>query len=139
MLVQMIHNRGVQYAYTKRSWSPLPCGVCGCALIPTMLYTLHLAPDPKRIDPKTGRRVMVPYAACASCAPFVKLEQFTGEMNLNAWMEAERIEASKPMDEQKTELQIPVVRGNTPKVRSRVQPRVFRKLVLQGPEATWIR
>lgn len=138
MLVQMIHNRGVQYAYTKRSWSPLPCGVCKCAIVPTMLYTLHLAPGVS-VDPKTGRRAMVPYAACAACAPFVKLEQFTGEMNLDAWMKAERIEAEKPVDEQRTELKVPVVKANTPRMRSVVQPRVFKKLVLQGPEASWIR
>lgn len=115
MLVQMEHSRGVQYAYTKRSWSPLPCGVCKCAIIPTMLYTIHLTPG-AYVDPTTNRKKMFPYVACEKCAPFVRLEQQTGELRLDDWIKTEREEAQKPIYEQRTELEIPAIR-----VRSVVQ------------------
>jgi hypothetical protein len=119
----MHHSRSVQYAYKKRSFSFLPCGVCRSAFLPGQLYTLHQAPDFSRVDARTNRFAVVAYAACEFCAPFTPLESETGELDIRAFMKRELDQSNIPVDQQDTLIQVPIVRKSTPRpLRSVVQP-----------------
>ena len=117
MLVYMKHSGAIQLA-GKSMIGPKVCGVCKSAIPKGDYYTMHQAPDPRRIDPYTGRYRMVPYVACEACAPFVRLEPNTVELPLMDIMrEAAKLRAAQ----EETQIQVPVVRTSTPRPTSAIQ------------------
>jgi hypothetical protein len=110
----MQHTGSIQMAYK----SPINdvCAVCKHTIRAGQYLTRHMVPDPRRLDYKTGKKKLVPYTACDSCAPFIRLEQTTGELHLRELAERAKFE------NQETQVMLPVVRSSTPRPGSSLRP-----------------
>lgn len=107
MLVCMEDSGAIQFA-AKAMQNSEVCGVCKTTIHLNEYYTRHQAPDPRRRNRLTGKTPMVPYNACETCAPFIRLESHTGEISL-----AEVLNRAKAAM-QETRIMPAVVRTSTP-------------------------
>ncbi len=88
MLVLMKHSNSIRMAY--KSPEDTLCGICQKTIRKGSYYTRYQAPDPRRSPSRTGLPPMVPYRACSLCAPYMLLEQDTGEFSLDKLAEKTR-------------------------------------------------
>src|SRR6266851_1131740 len=80
MLVVMKHSHSIRVAY--KSPGDILCGLCKKTIRKGSYYTRHQTPDPHRSHSRSDLTLTISYSACSLCAPYMLLEQNTGELSL---------------------------------------------------------
>jgi hypothetical protein len=115
MLVLMKHDSSICMAY--KSPGDTLCGICKQTIRKGSYYTRHQAPDPRRSSSHTGFPSLILYFACSHCAPYMLLEQNTGEFSLVKLAEITRT-VNTP-----TETKLPAIRAKSSHLSRSIEQR----------------